>query len=717
MGIISRSASRLISSLFAGIAVLAVASASLAADVLTIEVDAGEYQIINRDRGQLIKMEGFGYLKVPGKPMLPSKNFLIALPPGARVQSVEVRGFGSEQLPGTYQIMPTPPILPLADAPQYQELVEELQLEWQENNQTVYSSDQVYPKERGKLKTLGTLRKYSYVSVSFYPFSYHPLSGRLVHYHAAQITIEYNLPSPGTIEAQGAEESKWDDLADKKAAELFVNYDEMKGRYQPTGSPRDTESQTCDYVIITSNTLQSAIVASNFPDWKASLGYNVRTVFITDTEIAGQAGVDLAEKIRNFLRYNYIPWGIEYVLLVGDYVTIPMRYCYPGGSDVPTDYYYADLSYSDADSWDSDGDGVYGEYGQDSPDFLAEVSVGRIPTDDGTRITYTLNKLVAFEQDTGSWKDQALHANAISRFANQDHDSVTFVEGHCLYSIEADLMNGWTISHYSEQEGLSTSGYPWPALSESAFINDWRNGQYGVVNWYGHGSWSHVVRMVWVLDDGDGVPETDGSDLIEQPAFVSVWSNLDDDHPSIVFAISCNVGWPEPQAGGNLGIDLLTEPGFGSSAGIVSATRSGCATADWFGRPAGIDAICYEFNRYMITELRRIGDAIYDSKFYCNQNYAWDHYYEYRNMFGLNLYGDPSLVREGVSGFTCGDCNGDGIVDIGDVVFLVNYLYKNGSAPDPVQAGDCNCDSTVDLGDVVYLINYLFKQGSPPGGC
>ncbi len=717
MGIISRSASRLISSLFAGIAVLAVASASLAADVLTIEVDAGEYQIINRDRGQLIKMEGFGYLKVPGKPMLPSKNFLIALPPGARVQSVEVRGFGSEQLPGTYQIMPTPPILPLADAPQYQELVEELQLEWQENNQTVYSSDQVYPKERGKLKTLGTLRKYSYVSVSFYPFSYHPLSGRLVHYHAAQITIEYNLPSPGTIEAQGAEESKWDDLADKKAAELFVNYDEMKGRYQPTGSPRDTESQTCDYVIITSNTLQSAIVASNFPDWKASLGYNVRTVFITDTEIAGQAGVDLAEKIRNFLRYNYIPWGIEYVLLVGDYVTIPMRYCYPGGSDVPTDYYYADLSYSDADSWDSDGDGVYGEYGQDSPDFLAEVSVGRIPTDDGTRITYTLNKLVAFEQDTGSWKDQALHANAISRFANQDHDSVTFVEGHCLYSIEADLMNGWTISHYSEQEGLSTSGYPWPALSESAFINDWRNGQYGVVNWYGHGSWSHVVRMVWVWDDGDGVPETDGSDLIEQPAFVSVWSNLDDDHPSIVFAISCNVGWPEPQAGGNLGIDLLTEPGFGSSAGIVSATRSGCATADWFGRPAGIDAICYEFNRYMITELRRIGDAIYDSKFYCNQNYAWDHYYEYRNMFGLNLYGDPSLVREGVSGFTCGDCNGDGIVDVGDVVFLVNYLYKNGSAPDPVQAGDCNCDSTVDLGDVVYLINYLFKQGSPPGGC
>jgi hypothetical protein len=70
-----------------------------------------------------------------------------------------------------------------------------------------------------------------------------------------------------------------------------------------------------------------------------------------------------------------------------------------------------------------------------------------------------------------------------------------------------------------------------------------------------------------------------------------------------------------------------------------------------------------------------------------------------------------------VSGFICGDCTGDGIVDVGDVVFLVNYLYKNGSAPDPAEAGDCNCDATVDLGDVVYLINYLYKQGSPPGGC
>jgi len=64
--------------------------------------------------------------------------------------------------------------------------------------------------------------------------------------------------------------------------------------------------------------------------------------------------------------------------------------------------------------------------------------------------------------------------------------------------------------------------------------------------------------------------------------------------------------------------------------------------------------------------------------------------------------------------FLFGDASGDGLVDLGDVVFLVNYLYRSGPAPEPALAGDVNCDGTVDLGDIVYLVNYLFKGGTPP---
>ncbi len=45
----------------------------------------------------------------------------------------------------------------------------------------------------------------------------------------------------------------------------------------------------------------------------------------------------------------------------------------------------------------------------------------------------------------------------------------------------------------------------------------------------------------------------------------------------------------------------------------------------------------------------------------------------------------------------------------------MNYLYKGGTAPDPVEAGDANCDAAVNVGDVVFLVSYLYRNGPPPG--
>ncbi|MCK4224343.1 MAG: hypothetical protein KAX39_04120 [candidate division Zixibacteria bacterium] len=70
------------------------------------------------------------------------------------------------------------------------------------------------------------------------------------------------------------------------------------------------------------------------------------------------------------------------------------------------------------------------------------------------------------------------------------------------------------------------------------------------------------------------------------------------------------------------------------------------------------------------------------------------------------------IVEE--SSFVRGDANHDGVVDLGDVIYLINYLYKFGPEPMPWEAGDVNCDDIIDLADLVYLINYLFKDGPPP---
>ena len=64
--------------------------------------------------------------------------------------------------------------------------------------------------------------------------------------------------------------------------------------------------------------------------------------------------------------------------------------------------------------------------------------------------------------------------------------------------------------------------------------------------------------------------------------------------------------------------------------------------------------------------------------------------------------------------FLRGDANGDGVINIADVVYLINFLFIDGPAPVPIQAGDVNCSDYITAADVVYLINYLFIGGPPP---
>ena len=64
--------------------------------------------------------------------------------------------------------------------------------------------------------------------------------------------------------------------------------------------------------------------------------------------------------------------------------------------------------------------------------------------------------------------------------------------------------------------------------------------------------------------------------------------------------------------------------------------------------------------------------------------------------------------------YSCGDINGDSLSGISDIIYLINYLLKSGTPPNPSWIGDCNLDGKTSLSDVVWLINYLFKSGPSP---
>ncbi|PKK83876.1 MAG: hypothetical protein CVT49_06390 [candidate division Zixibacteria bacterium HGW-Zixibacteria-1] len=64
-------------------------------------------------------------------------------------------------------------------------------------------------------------------------------------------------------------------------------------------------------------------------------------------------------------------------------------------------------------------------------------------------------------------------------------------------------------------------------------------------------------------------------------------------------------------------------------------------------------------------------------------------------------------------GYICGDVNGDHLVNILDVTYLVSFLYKGGSEPQNTMAADVDGSGAVNLLDVTRMIAYLYKSGSP----
>ncbi len=149
------------------------------------------------------------------------------------------------------------------------------------------------------------------------------------------------------------------------------------------------------------------------------------------------------------------------------------------------------------------------------------------------------------------------------------------------------------------------------------------------------------------------------------------------------------------------------------------------------------------FSRWLAVE-----KAIYDyADIYVNDNLVWRNDYDYDHLDfkwhhhdidispyadsedsvrikfvlksdeGLHLGGwnidDLSIV--GIFSYMLGDVNNDQQLSVSDVIYLINYLFKGGQAPVPLDAGNANCDEDINVSDVIYLINYLFKGGPAPG--
>jgi hypothetical protein len=79
-----------------------------------------------------------------------------------------------------------------------------------------------------------------------------------------------------------------------------------------------------------------------------------------------------------------------------------------------------------------------------------------------------------------------------------------------------------------------------------------------------------------------------------------------------------------------------------------------------------------------------------------------------RPFLRLYVIGNCPIARTG-------DVNGDYQISTSDIIVLVNFVFKAGSAPLPcVAAGDAGCNGGVTSSDIIYLVNTVFRAGPAP---
>ncbi len=62
----------------------------------------------------------------------------------------------------------------------------------------------------------------------------------------------------------------------------------------------------------------------------------------------------------------------------------------------------------------------------------------------------------------------------------------------------------------------------------------------------------------------------------------------------------------------------------------------------------------------------------------------------------------------------CGDCTLDKTVNLLDIIYLIDYKFKEGTEPVHREAADVNHDKALNVLDIVYLVEFKFKNGPAP---
>jgi hypothetical protein len=413
-----------------------------------IIIDEGQYVIISLE-------EETSSISEVGKPKMPVVTQVFTFPFGTKINSVDIRFSNKNYMYLSKEIIPAPEPIPIG--------METKIVKSSAKDSKVYGSNKLYPKSNFDFDLASGIKNGEnvvYLILRLYPVSYSPVQNTIFYY---------------------------------KNADISVNFEESTNQI----------NDIYDMVIITPSKFTESL--QPLIDHKNS--YEVETTIKTTEEIYDEyEGYDEAEEIKLFIKDAIETWGVEYVLLFGSVDILPIRttwihqrwHNHYWNLSILCDLYFSDVydEFGDFCSWDSDGDGKYGEFYNNCPgvndtvDLFPDVNLGRLACQNLEDVETVINKIIHYEKNTYG-KDWF---NTIVLVGGDTFPGWGQNEGEVLNNIIEGIMSDFTAKK------LWTSDRTFTAFK----LNLALYGGAGFFDYSGHGFTTHISthppnRNRWVV--------------------------------------------------------------------------------------------------------------------------------------------------------------------------------------------------------------------------
>ena len=467
-----------------------------------------------------VNLKGCSYLGAPGEPMLPVKTVYVSIPANQDPNGLIVgvpdtvsQTISNKIYPAQYPIAADGVAKNVAFvAPS-----------------AVYTIDANYPGNYAEVVHSGNLGGYKIVAINVYPLQYNPAKNSMALVTSVSLTLTTKSASVAPL-AYNTRTEFQDKIYRKMVSALVTNpsvipVSKVKKSSSDIMKPLkltqlpSQESDEVPYIIITESPFDT--VFQRLADWKTKRGLPTIVKKVSWIN-QNYFGVDLQDKIRNFIRDCYSNWGTVYVLLGGGPEIVPCRYTrnfcrgYAASDaklyteNVPSDMYYSDLD----GTWNTDGDNYFGEgpvivteeplvidY-NDIVDMYPEVFVGRASVDSVKHAQTFVHKTMTYETTqlaaTTDYSQKLCFLAGLMDVTVKSIDTTITPHDTTWASTPTDTTKNSIISQYLPANIIvdplynrcdSATGIITRNLDKQSAWQALNNGLYNIVNQLDHGGW------------------------------------------------------------------------------------------------------------------------------------------------------------------------------------------------------------------------------------